>query len=49
MAFVRALMDAPVPRIAIENPIGVISSRIRRPDQIIQPVVVAAFTEGAAR
>lgn len=35
--FVSALMFAPVPRIAIENPIGVISTRIRKPDQIIQP------------
>jgi len=35
--FVRLLMDAPIPRIAIENPISVISSRIRKPDQIIQP------------
>jgi site-specific DNA-cytosine methylase len=35
--FVRALLDAPVPRIALENPVSVISSRIRRPDQIIQP------------
>lgn len=35
--FVRTLMDAPIPRIAIENPISVISSRIRKPDQIIQP------------
>lgn len=35
--FVRMLMDAPIPRIAIENPIGVISTRIRKPDQIIQP------------
>jgi hypothetical protein len=30
-------MLAPVPRIAIENPISVISSKIRKPDQIIQP------------
>lgn len=37
LAFVRLLMDAPVPRIAIENPISVISSRIRKPDQIIHP------------
>lgn len=37
LAFVRLLMDAPIPRIAIENPISVISSRIRKPDQIIQP------------
>ena len=37
LAFVRRLMDAPIPRIAIENPVSVISSRIRKPDQIIQP------------
>ena len=30
-------MDAPADRIAIENPISVISSRIRKPDQIVQP------------
>jgi site-specific DNA-cytosine methylase len=35
--FVRALMAAPIQRIAIENPISIISSRIRKPDQIIQP------------
>jgi len=35
--FVRWLMNAPVRRIAIENPIGIISSHIRKPDQIIQP------------
>jgi hypothetical protein len=35
--FVRFLLDAPIPHIALENPIGVISSRIRKPDQIIQP------------
>lgn len=37
LAFVKALMAAPIPRIAIENPISIISSRIRKPDQIIQP------------
>jgi hypothetical protein len=37
LAFVRRIMAAPVPRIAIENPVGKISSAIRRPDQIIQP------------
>ena len=37
LEFVRALLMAPIPRIALENPIGVISSRIRKPDQIIQP------------
>ena len=35
--FVQLLMDAPIAKIAIENPISVISSRIRKPDQIIQP------------
>jgi hypothetical protein len=30
-------MDAPIDRIAIENPISIISSRIRKPEQIIQP------------
>lgn len=37
LVFVQALMDAPIPKIAIENPVSVISSRIRKPDQIIQP------------
>ena len=37
LEFVRTLMDAPIPRICIENPIGIISTRIRKPDQIIQP------------
>jgi hypothetical protein len=37
LQFVRDLMGAPIERIAIENPISVISSRIRKPDQIIQP------------
>lgn len=37
LAFIRYLLDAPVERIALENPVGIISSRIRRPDQIIQP------------
>ena len=37
LAFVRLLMTAPIPRIAIENPVSIISSRIREPDQIIQP------------
>jgi site-specific DNA-cytosine methylase len=37
LAFVSMLLDAPIPRIALENPISVISSRIRKPDQIIQP------------
>jgi hypothetical protein len=35
--FVQRLMDAPIDKIAIENPISVISSNIRKPEQIIQP------------
>jgi len=35
--FVKKLMDAPIKRIAIENPISVISTYIRKPDQIVQP------------
>jgi site-specific DNA-cytosine methylase len=37
LKFVQALLDAPASRIALENPISIISSRIRKPDQIIQP------------
>ena len=35
--FVKLLLDAPIGRIALENPISIISSRIRKPDQVIQP------------
>ena len=37
LEFFRRLMAAPIKKIAVENPISVISSRIRKPDQIIQP------------
>lgn len=37
LAFVRLLLDSPISKIALENPIGLISTAIRRPDQIIQP------------
>lgn len=37
LEFVKRLMEAPIKHIAIENPVGVISTRIRKPDQIIQP------------
>ena len=37
LEFVRTLLSVPIPRIALENPISVISSKIRKPDQIIQP------------
>ncbi len=35
--FVRLLMNAPIPRWCIENPVSIISSAIRQPDQVIQP------------
>jgi len=35
--FVRWILALPVPRIALENPVSIISSRIRKPDQIVQP------------
>lgn len=37
LAFVRLLLSAPIPRIALENPVSIISSHIRKPDQTIQP------------
>jgi len=37
LRFVRALMDAPIPRWCIENPVSVISSAIRKPSQVIHP------------
>lgn len=37
LKFVKWIMDLPVEKIALENPISVISSKIRQPDQIIQP------------
>lgn len=37
LEFVRVLFSAPIPRIALENPIGCISTKIRKYDQIIQP------------
>ena len=37
VAFVKTLLRAPIPRIAIENPVGLLSTVIRKPDQIIQP------------
>lgn len=35
--FVRKLMNANIERIAIENPVSVISSKIKKPSQVIQP------------
>jgi hypothetical protein len=37
LEFVRRLLDAPIERIALENPVSVISTRIRKPDQIVHP------------
>ncbi len=37
LVFVQKLLNANIPRIALENPVGCISTRIRKPDQIIQP------------
>lgn len=37
LEFVQLLLDAPIPCIALENPVGIISKRIRKPDCIIQP------------
>ena len=37
LEFVRLLLAAPIPKIALENPISIISSKIRKPNQIIQP------------
>ena len=37
LEFVRLLLEAPIDRIALENPVSIISTRIRKPDQVIQP------------
>lgn len=37
LAFIQTLLDAPVPHICLENPVGIISTRIRKPTQIVQP------------
>jgi site-specific DNA-cytosine methylase len=37
LAFVQCLLDTPIDKIALENPISIISSQIRKPDQIVQP------------
>ena len=35
--FFRLLMEAPIPKVAVENPIGIMSTIFRKPDQIIHP------------
>lgn len=37
LQFIRDLLNAPIERIALENPVGVISTKIRKPNQIVQP------------
>ncbi len=37
LEFVRALLESNIPKIALENPVSIISSKIRKPDQIVQP------------
>ena len=37
LSFVKLLLDAPIKRIALENPVSIISTKIRKPEQIIQP------------
>lgn len=37
LKFVKDLLNAPIDKICLENPVSIISSKIRKPDQIIQP------------
>jgi hypothetical protein len=37
LAFVRRLLNAPIPHIALENPVSIISTAIRKPDQVVHP------------
>jgi hypothetical protein len=37
LEFFIKLMEAPVEKICLENPVGIISTRYRKPDQIVQP------------
>ncbi len=37
LEFVRTLLNAPIDKIALENPVSIISTIIRKPDQVIQP------------
>ena len=46
LEFVKRLLDAPIQRIALENPVGCISKRIRKPEQIIQPRVARSSSVG---
>jgi len=37
LEFVKKLLNANIPKICLENPVGIISTQIRKPDQYIQP------------
>lgn len=37
LEFVKKLLDCDIPKICLENPVSIISSKIRKPDQVIQP------------
>lgn len=37
LRFIQAILNTKIPKIGLENPVGCISTRIRKPDQIIQP------------
>ena len=46
LEFVQMFLDAPVDRICIENPVGIISTRLEKPTQIIEPF---HFGEGISK
>lgn len=37
LGFVQVLLNADIPKICLENPVSVISTRVRKPEQIVQP------------
>ena len=45
LEFVRILLDAPIDQIALENPVSVISSKIRKPNQTIQLTQLEFFLQ----
>ena len=47
LEFVKFLLSAPVNKIALENPIGIISTKIKKPTQIIQPWQFGEFENKA--
>jgi len=47
--FFMKLVNAPIPRIAIENPIGIMSTRYRKPDQIVHPWWFGKYGENESK